>query len=73
MSLKITNKLTEKQRSILVKLEYIGTWDLTVDQATKVIDELFAERKYTYAEIMGTAGDYYDYPEQHDYYTNAGD
>lgn len=73
MSLKISNKMTEKQRQILLKLEYVGKWDLTVEEAATVIDELFIERKYTYGEIQGTAGDYYDFPDQHNYYTNAGE
>lgn len=59
MSLKITNKLTERQRQILVKLEYSGTWDLTVDQASTVIDELINEKQLEYGEIQEIAGDYY--------------
>lgn len=44
MSLKVTNKLTAHQRAILVKLEYIGSWDITIDEANKLIDELFAQK-----------------------------
>jgi hypothetical protein len=70
MGLKINNKLTAKQKAILIKLGYIGTGEyvidnLTVEAAGKIIDELFIEQKHTYGEIMGIGGDYYDYPEQH--------
>lgn len=58
MSLKISNKLTAKQKDILQKLEYCGTWDLTVDEANKLIEELYAEKRLTMGEMQDLAGDY---------------
>lgn len=72
MSLKISNKLTAKQRAILLKLDYVGKWDITVDEAAKIIDELFNERDYNYGEIQGIAGDYYGFPIVGDYSFPAG-
>lgn len=63
MSLKITNRMTPKQKAILLKLEYIGKWDLTVEAAGKVIDELIAERDLDYGEIKEMADGYYDFPD----------
>lgn len=45
MSLHISNRLTDKQIAILTKLEYIGSYDLTVEQAAAIIDELFEEQR----------------------------
>jgi hypothetical protein len=59
MSLKITNKLTAKQRELLLKLEYDGTWDLTVEQAAEVIDELLLEQMEN-GKTYGDVQDYYD-------------
>jgi hypothetical protein len=68
MSLRITNKATAKQRELLTKLEYDGQGkyapeNLTVEEAGKIIDELFVERDYTYGEIKSVAADYYNFPE----------
>ncbi len=55
MSLKISNKLTAKQRALLVELEYIGKFDLTVEEAAKLIDELIIDKMengLTYGEIQ---------------------
>lgn len=62
MSLKISNKLTEKQRKLLVSLDYTGTWDLTVQEASKVIDELLIEQGLTHSEILGVLGEDFEYP-----------
>lgn len=62
MSLKITNRLTQKQRELLVKLEYVGKWDITVEEAAKLIDELVVERKLSYGEIRDINNGYYDLP-----------
>jgi hypothetical protein len=45
MSLHLSNRMTDKQRAILVKLEYVGKWDLTVDEAAQIINELFEEER----------------------------
>lgn len=68
MSLKISNKLTAKQRAILLKLDYVGTWNLTVEEAGKIIDELIAEANLNYGEIQSIAGDYYDFPTDDKFY-----
>lgn len=63
MSLKITNKLTEKQREMLIRLEYTDTWDLTVDAASKVIDELVAEQGLNYGELREINNGYFNFPD----------
>lgn len=50
MGLFISNRLTVKQKAILVKYSYQGTGkyavdNLTVEQAAKIIDELFEEAR----------------------------
>jgi hypothetical protein len=45
MSLIISNKATAKQIAMLNKLEYYGSLDLTVEQAAKLIDELFEQQR----------------------------
>lgn len=50
MSLKITNKATAKQIATLQKLEYLGIGDhapenLTITEASELIDELFTEQR----------------------------
>jgi len=45
MGLHISNRMTDKQRAILEKYDYCGPWDLTVEEAAAVIDELFEERR----------------------------
>lgn len=45
MSLIISNHLTDKQKAILQKMEYYGTYDLTVSEATHLIEELFEEKR----------------------------
>lgn len=55
MSLKLTDKLTAQQVIILKKLEYYGTYNLTVNQAGKLITELFEQRtqenNWTYGDM----------------------
>lgn len=56
MSLKLTNKLTAQQKAVLQKLEYYGTYDLTIEEAAKLIDELFAakaqaDKNWTYEDM----------------------
>jgi DNA-nicking Smr family endonuclease len=61
MSLKITNKLTQKQREFLLSLDYVGTWNLTTEEAAKVIDELLVDKMengLTYGEIQDGYGQY---------------
>lgn len=67
MGLKLTNKATIRQQQILAELEYIGQGkyaavNLTVEEAAKIIDELFAEKKYTTGQIREIAADYYNMP-----------
>lgn len=45
MSLRITNKATAKQIQVLKEMDYVGKWDLTIDEATEIIGELFEERR----------------------------
>lgn len=45
MSLKIDDRATPKQIQTLKDLDYIGKWDLSSDEATKIIGELFEERR----------------------------
>ena len=45
MGLIVSNRLTDKQRDMLERLNYCGTWQLTVEEAGAVIDELLAERR----------------------------
>jgi hypothetical protein len=45
MGLFISNRLTAKQRAILEKYDYCGSYDLTVEQAAVIIDELFEEQR----------------------------
>ncbi len=44
MSLKLSNKLTSQQRNALQQLEYYGTYDLSINEASKLIDELFIQK-----------------------------
>lgn len=67
MSLKISNKATVKQLELLKTLEYSGMGkyvaeNLTIQEADKIIDELFIEQKYTYGMIRDIADDYYNFP-----------
>lgn len=67
MSLKLTNKATDKQLAILAELEYTGTGKYAADQltkedASKLIDELFTEKRYSVAQIQRIAPDWYDMP-----------
>jgi hypothetical protein len=59
MSLIVSNKLTDKQRAQLIKLEYIGTFDLTIEQAAEIIDELFEEQRLFYRDFDATEADIY--------------
>lgn len=45
MSLRISNRLTAKQKAMLESLDYCGTWELTVEEAGDIIDDLLAERR----------------------------
>lgn len=45
MSLKINNRATPKQIAVLKSMDYYGRWDLSVDEAAKLITELFEERR----------------------------
>lgn len=45
MSLKISNKATPKQIQALKDLDYVGKWDLTVDEAAQLLTELWEERR----------------------------
>lgn len=45
MSLKLTNRLTTPQRELLVRLDYLGKWDLTVEEAAALIQELIEQRR----------------------------
>ena len=57
MSLILSNRATKKQRELLHKLEYYGSYDLTVTQAARLIDELFEEKRLAdndqYIELNG--------------------
>lgn len=44
MSLILTNRLTEKQTELLKKLGYYGTFNLTVQEAEHLIDELIEQQ-----------------------------
>ena len=58
MSLIISNKVTDKQRAILKECEYYGTFNLTIEEAAKIIDELFEEqrlqRQHSEDDLLGT-------------------
>lgn len=45
MSLHINNMVTDKQVAILTKYDYCGTFNLTIEEAAKIIDELFEEQR----------------------------
>lgn len=45
MSLILSNRLTDKQRAMLQRLEYYGTYDLTTEQAAHLIDELLEQQR----------------------------
>lgn len=67
MSLKVSNLATARQKEILTELEYMGRGKyalekLTVEDAAKLIDELFTEKKYTVSQISKIAADYYNMP-----------
>ena len=67
MSFIISNKATKRQVEILTELEYYGTGkyaidQLTLEEAAKLIDELFTEKKYTTGQIREIAADYYNLP-----------
>lgn len=46
MSLVVSNRATDKQLEALKGMGYLGTLDLTVTEAAKLLDELFEEVKY---------------------------
>jgi hypothetical protein len=45
MSLIVSNRATDKQIETLRKLEYYGSFDLTMAQAADLIDELFEQQR----------------------------
>jgi hypothetical protein len=45
MGLIISNRATAKQIDMLRKLEYLGTWTLTIEEAATLIDELLEEQR----------------------------
>jgi hypothetical protein len=45
MGLIISNRATAKQIEMLRKLEYLGTWTLTIEEAATLIDELLEEQR----------------------------
>ncbi len=57
MSLILSNKATDKQIAALKKLDYFGTFDLTVEQAAQLLDELFEQKRIHQDE---PTIDYYD-------------
>lgn len=67
MSLIISNKATKQQLYILGELEYTGRGkyaadQLTLDEASKLIDELFTQKNMTAREIQKVTGDWYHTP-----------
>lgn len=58
MSLKINDRATAKQIQTLKNLGYIGKWDLSSDEAAKIITELFAERRQA---LDNESFDYYKF------------
>jgi hypothetical protein len=45
MSLKLTNRCTDKQKEMLKKLGYLGSYDITVSEAAECIDGLLEEKR----------------------------
>ena len=45
MSLNLHNQLTEKQRQMLIRLDYVGKWDITKEEAALLIDELLEQER----------------------------
>lgn len=45
MSLRLTNRLTDKQREMLEKLDYLGSYDISVQEAAECIDGLLSEKR----------------------------
>lgn len=65
MSLIIGNRATKKQIELLKKLEYYGSLNLSVEEAAKIIDELFEEQRLDQKyENEGTYADYYNNREE---------
>lgn len=46
MSLKLTNKVTDKQIAMLKQLEYYGTLILTIAEAQSIIDSLLEQERH---------------------------
>lgn len=59
MGLIVSNRLTDKQRAILEKYDYCGTWELTVEEAAQIIDEIFAEQRMHRDDMDATENDLY--------------
>lgn len=56
MSLIVSNRATEKQIAMLKKLEYYGNFNLSIEEAAQLIDELFEQQRLDNFETdyMGT-------------------
>lgn len=52
MSLHLSNRMTSKQRAILEANGYLGTWDLTIEQAAEIITAIFEEQRMHKDEIQ---------------------
>lgn len=47
MSLILTNRITDKQKDWLIRLEYYGSMSLTTDEAEQLITELIEQERIT--------------------------
>lgn len=45
MSLKLSNRVTKAQRELLIRLDYVGKWNITMEEAAELITELIIQRR----------------------------